>query len=57
MANESDAALSGGLLVVLGIIVAVVVGYLFMSGKMGGGSGAPDVVKVEMPKVEAPKVQ
>ncbi len=39
--NESDSALSGGLLVILGIIVALVLGVFFFQYK--GGDSTPDI--------------
>ena len=46
---DGDSAASGGLLVVLGIIVAVGLGIVFFGGFMHQSSG-PEI-KVELPKV------
>jgi hypothetical protein len=41
--NTESSAISGGFLVILGILVAVGLGFLFFSGKLGGGSSGPDI--------------
>jgi hypothetical protein len=46
MADEAGSAMSGGLLVILGILVAVGLGIFFFGGKMGGGSGPSVSVSV-----------
>lgn len=38
--NETDSAISGGLLVVLGIVVAAGLGFLYFNGTIGGHNTA-----------------
>jgi len=48
MADESSASATGGLLVILGIVVALVVGFvLYQQGVFGSGSGP--TINVELP--------
>ncbi len=47
--NNSDSAATGGLLVVLGIIVALAAAYFLFGMPKNGGD-----IKVEMPSIEAP---
>ena len=47
---DGDSAASGGLLVILGIIVAVVLGIVFLGGGVMHQSKGPEI-KVELPKV------
>lgn len=52
MAEDAGAAMSGGLLVVLGILVAVGLGILFYSGKIGGAAPSGPSVSVTLPAKE-----
>lgn len=48
MADESSSSATGGLLVVLGIIIALVIGaFLYKQGMLGGNSG-PEI-NVQLP--------
>jgi len=48
MADESSASATGGLLVILGIVVALVVGFvLYQQGVFGSSSGP--TINVELP--------
>ena len=50
--NTGDSASSGGLLVVLGILIAAGVGYFFLSGKDFSGTPGDTNVSVTTPSPE-----
>lgn len=51
--NNSDSALSGGFLVILGIIVAAIIGYLVFNGGFGKRTDRIDI-DLKPPAVNAP---
>lgn len=53
MAQDNSA--TGGLLVVLGILVAIGLGLLFFKSGVFGSHSSGTEIKVEMPKVDAPQ--
>lgn len=52
MADSSSSA-TGGLLVILGIVVVLAIGIFLMKGDMFGRTSGPSI-NIEAPKVEVP---
>lgn len=50
MSDDTDKMLSGGILVILGIIVAIIIGLIIFKDKLGNpASTVPDIVTIEVP--------
>lgn len=55
MATDTDSAASGGLLVILGIVVAGIAGYFFFLHNGGVGRNTTDInIRAEVPAPSAP---